>query len=189
MGTHGNGSTPPRGGSGEANGELVTSEASDPSFTKSPTIPAPENENEDVEAEVVPGEESDFLSSWKKTEPWKPATLEQIHLGLISTYEYTKAAVENNVKMASDVRDIVGTLDMHTHHIEGLAAKVESVLAFSHQLDEDLVKEHLVLNTVRLCVQSMKEDVERMKEHVNQIPAIKDLLVDILTRLPAAPRE
>jgi hypothetical protein len=127
----------------------------------------------------------DPLTSWRQREAGKPVTLEQIHSGLIAAVEYTKAAIEGNLGMTVDLSDAVV---VRAEQISGLSAKVENLSAFVHKIDEESAKRDKVIDGVRRDVQFMKDDVREIKtdarEAASQLPAIKDLLSEILARLP-----
>jgi hypothetical protein len=144
------------------------------------TDPAPPDDDTDP----------DPLTSWRRREAGKPVTLEQIHSGLIAAVEYTKAAIEGNMRMTADLNEAV---DVRTEQIGGLSVKVESSAKFLHKLDEEFAKTNKMLDGVRRDVQFMKDDVREIKVDTraaaSQLPAIKELLGEILARLPdAAPK-
>ena len=138
-----------------------------------------------MEEESSSTEDPDPLSSWKRHAAGKPVTLDQIHSGLIAAVEYSKAAIESTIQMTADLRDAV---DVRTQQINGLAVKVESTSQFLHKLDEETGKVAKVLDVVRRDVQYIKDDVREIKvsssEAARQLPAIKDMLGEILARLP-----
>ena len=130
-------------------------------------------------------DDPDPLSSWKIREAGKPVTLEQIHSGLIAAVEYTKAAIEGTIKMTADLNEAV---DVRTKQINILSVKAESSSQFIHKLDEETAKTAKMLDGVRRDVQFMKDDVREIKvdarQAASQLPAIKELLGEILARLP-----
>src|ERR1700676_759104 len=48
----------------------------------------------------------DPLTAWKRKIPGKVVSLEQIHDGLIATCEYSEAAIEGGLKMASELHEV-----------------------------------------------------------------------------------
>lgn len=144
----------------------------------------PSNYSSVSKEEEAPITEDDPLTAWKKRVPGKPITLEQIHAGLLATCEYSEAAIEGGIKMATDVHEIVRTVDARTQQIATLTAKAESTSKFVHKVDEELATNNKLLAEVRKDVQFLKDDVREIKEVSRQIPAIKDMLGEILARLP-----
>jgi hypothetical protein len=145
------------------------------------TIPAPEGLEVEEESPIT---EDDPLSSWKKRVPGKPVTLEQVHAGLIATCEYSEAAIEGGIKMAADVHEVVQTVDLRTQQIAMLTAKVETNSSHTHKVDEELSSANKMLSEVRRDVQFLKDDMREVKETTKKIPAIIDMLGEILARLP-----
>ncbi len=139
---------------------------------------------ESMEIEEIPGPPrnppSDPVLSWRHS----PVTLDTLHQGLISVSQISEAAIEGGLKMASDLKRALPQIERSAIQIEALAAKVESNYWHTHQVDEDLAKMAKTLNVVKRTVQAIKDDVAEMKGPVSQIPAIKDLLGEILARLP-----
>jgi hypothetical protein len=126
----------------------------------------------------------DPLTEWKRRVPGKAVTLEQVHSGLIATCEYSEAAIEGGIKMAADVHEVVQTVALRTHQIEVLTAKVEVNSAFMNKVDEELASNNKALHEVRKDVQFLKDDLREVRDATRQIPAIKDMLGEILARLP-----
>lgn len=133
-------------------------------------------------------DDPDPLSSWKRREAGKPITLEQVHAGMIATCEYSKAAIEGSIKMAADIREVVEAVDVRSQQITTLTAKVESTSRFVHKVDEETGRTAKMLDGVRRDVQFIKDDVREIKvsssEAARQLPAIKEMLGEILARLP-----
>jgi hypothetical protein len=141
-----------------------------------------------VEEEPISSVDADPLTAWKRRVPGKPVTLEQIHDGLIATCEYSEAAIEGGLKMASEVHEVAQTVEHHSQQIAVMTAKVESTSAFVHKVDEELATNSKLLVEVRKDVQFLKDDMREVKEisrlSSRQLPAIKDMLGEILARLP-----
>jgi hypothetical protein len=133
--------------------------------------------------------EEDPLTAWKMRVPGQPVTLEQIHAGLIATCEYSEAAIEGGLRMAADVHEVVKTVDQRTQQIAILTAKAESTSAFVHKVDDELASNNEILKAVRKDVQFLKDDVREIKEYsmesARQLPVIKEMLAEIIGRLPA----
>lgn len=137
--------------------------------------------------EEAPLTQDDPLTAWKRRIPGKPVTLEQIHAGLIATCEYSEAAIEAGIKIARDVREVVQTVDERTRQMAYLTTKAEVTSAFAHKIDEDLVRTNETLNAVRREVQFLKDDMREVKEATSHLAAIKDMLAEIIIRIPDKP--
>lgn len=129
--------------------------------------------------------EDDPLTAWKRRDPNKPVTLDQIHQGLIAVCEVSKAAMESGLKTAADVHELVQTIDQRTHQIAVLTAKVEATEKFAHKIDDEVARNNRLLVEIRRDVQFLKDDMRDVKEQTNKIPAILEILGEILARLPA----
>jgi chromosome segregation ATPase len=136
------------------------------------------------ESSSIPGESEsseDPLNAWKSG---KPVTLEQIHHGLIATCGYAEAAIESTIKMAADVHSLEQNVEQRTEQMAHLTAKLETTSVFMHRIDEELAVNNKQLSEVRRDVQYLKDEMREMKPLMRQIPAIKDILGEILGRLP-----
>jgi hypothetical protein len=140
-----------------------------------PTDPAP-----GMDDDMPPS--TDPLTSWK--DRGEPITLERVHAGLIATCEYAEAAIEGGIKMAADVHEIVKSVELRTQQIALLTTKVEINSKHTHKVDDELATQHKVLNEVRRDVQTLKDDMREVKEAVQSVPALKEMLGEILARLP-----
>jgi hypothetical protein len=107
---------------------------------------------------------------WKRRVEGQPPTLEVLHEGLVAVSEFAEAAIESNIQNAILVRTI--------------AAKVEANATHTAQVDEGLAKLTTAVQAVRRDVQFIKDAVTEMQGPVRQIPAIKELLGEIIARLP-----
>jgi uncharacterized coiled-coil DUF342 family protein len=145
--------------------------------TEDPSTPEVES-TEDVLSEEDP------LTSWKRADPDQPVTLEQIHRGLVATSEYSEAAVEAVIKMASDVREISKSVTLCSEQIAILAAKIEVNSNLIDAVDKDLATCNKRISETRKEVQFLKDNMREVVVTVRQIPAIKDMLGEILSRLP-----
>lgn len=131
-----------------------------------------------------PTSSDDPLTAWKRRKPGEPVTLEQIHAGLIATCEYSEAAIEGGIKMAADVHEVVQTVELRSQQIAILTSRLETSISHVHKVDDELADNTKILAEVRKDVQFLKDDMREVKEHSKQIPAIKDMLGEILARLP-----
>ena len=137
--------------------------------------------------EHSPDTHDDPLSAWKRRIPGKPVTMDQIHQGLIAVCEYSEAAVEATIKIHQDVREVVQTVDDRTRQMAYLTAKVESTFVFANKIDEDLATTNATLAAMRKDVQFLKDDMKEVKEATLHLSAIKDMLAEIIMRLPDKP--
>ena len=132
---------------------------------------------------VVPAseDETDPLR-WKKREG--NVTLEDLHEGLIAVSQYSEAAIEGGIKMAADLSKALPTIERTASQVTTVAAKHATTAAHVHQVDESVAALAKTMNAVRKDVQFVKDAVAEMQAPVRQIPAIKELLGEILARLP-----
>lgn len=119
--------------------------------------------------------------SWKTD----PVTLETLHEGLLAVSKISEAAIEQNIETANELKRVLPSIERSAILVEILAAKMEAVHHYTDHVDDDLVRIAKTLKMVRRSVQSIREDVAEMKGPVSQIPALKEMLGEILARLPA----
>ena len=85
-------------------------------------------------------------------------------------------------------RECVGLLN-HTELINDRTAliitKLEVVTSVAERTDDAVVKLTADLRRLQHHVSDHAVDIERVKEHVSLLPAIRDMLVEIMSRLPA----
>lgn len=136
-------------------------------------------------------EEGDALFNWKKRIAGGAVTLDQIHIGLIAVVEYSEAAIESGIKMAADVRLVKNTLEAREEQLAVLATRIETAAQLAKKVEEEIAKTNKSLDAseaamlhVRRDVQYLKDEMVEVKDHVKQIPALKELLGEILERLP-----
>jgi hypothetical protein len=118
---------------------------------------------------------------WKKAEP---LTLDVVREGLITVSKYAEAAIEGGIRMAADLNKALPTIERTEVQARIIASKLETTSSHVHQVDNDVAKLSRTMTAVRKDVQFIKDTVSDMAEPVRQIPAIKELLGDILARLP-----
>lgn len=122
---------------------------------------------------------------WKKAEP---LTLDVLHQGLVTVSKYSEAAVEGGIRMAADLNKALPAFERTVSQVMTIAAKVESTATHVHQVDDHVADLSRTMKAVRKDVQFIKDTVSEMAEPVRQIPAIKDLLGEIIARLPEPPK-
>jgi hypothetical protein len=128
--------------------------------------------------------DDDPVYAWKKRSSGDPVTLEVLHDGLIAVSQIAEAAIENGIKIGVNLANISPTIHRNATQIDMLAAKVEANASHINQVDDELARNTEVLNSLRRDVQFMRDDLRQIKGHVESIPAIKDMLGEILARLP-----
>lgn len=137
------------------------------------------------EDDVVPASDGeDPLYAWKRREDGKEPTLDQLHSGLIAVSQISEAAIEGGINMAADLNKALSTIAVTASQAATIASKTEANAAAIDKVDEDCARMDMGLKTVRKDVQSIKEDLAEVKLGIRQLPAIKEMLGEILTRLP-----
>lgn len=164
-------------GNGKKNGGNPDHEPSPLEAVEAKLAAAAEEERSGVVDTVDEAGSDDPARKWKRLED-KQLTLEVLHQGLIAVSQYSEAAIEGGIKMAADLNRALPT-------IERLASKTETTSSHVHQVDEDVAKLTRTVNGLRKDVQFVKDTVAEMQAPIRQIPAIKDMLGEILGRLPA----
>lgn len=129
-------------------------------------------------------EEEDLLQSWKNRQPGQPVSVEQIHAGLMAVSQISEAAIEGGIRMAGDLNKVLPTIQMMASQISTIAVKTEVNGQAVDRLDQDFVQALGALKAVRRDVQTVKEDLHDLKEATRSIPALKEMLGEILIRLP-----
>jgi hypothetical protein len=136
------------------------------------------------EVGAAPSSENDPLRRWKKLKDGQQPTPEILYEGLIAVSQFAEAAIEGGIRMAADLNKALPTIERTEVQARVIASKLETTSSHVHQVDEDIAKLTRILNTVRKDVRAIKDDVADMAGPIRQIPAIKDLLGEILGRLP-----
>lgn len=114
--------------------------------------------------------ESDPLYAWKSNSAGQPVTLQQIHTGLLSVSQIAEASIEIGVRTSADIKHIASALTE-------TAAQLRSINA-------DLVALHSIATSARREVQYMKDDLRETADKVAMVPTLKEMLRDVLVRLP-----
>ena len=138
-----------------------------------------------VEEDVVPASDGDDpLYAWKKREKGKEPTLDQLHDGLVAVSQISEAAIEGGINMAADLSKALSTIAVTGSQVATIASKTEANACAIDKVDEDCARMAISLNTIRKDVQSLKEDMVEVKAAARQMPVIKEMLGEILARLP-----
>jgi hypothetical protein len=111
-----------------------------------------------------PSEGEDLVHGWKRMTPGQPISLDQLHSGLLSVSQIAEAAIEMGVNITTDVRSIA-------HSVAQLAETVKALSDLTTGLRKD--------------VHYLRDDVREVQERARLVPAIKDMLTDIILRLPS----
>lgn len=130
----------------------------------------------------LPSSDEDILYGWKRKEA--PVTLDVLHEGLIAVSQIAEASIEAGIKIGSDLRKVLPTIARNATQIDIIAAKVEANSSHVNQVDQDVVNSGKVLDEIRRDVQFLKDDMREVKLALGVLPAIKELLGEILTKLP-----
>lgn len=118
------------------------------------------------------GPTSDPLKRWKS--PGAEVTLKDLHEGLIAVAQYAEANIENSIKMAADLHRALPHVERNGSAIAAIAPKLESVIALSNTIDQEVADMTRKLDAVAHDVQEVKDDLKEMK----------GMLGKILERLP-----
>ena len=151
-----------------------------------------ERQAEEARSGVAAGEDiaaDESPAQWR--EIGKPLTLEVLQEGLIEVATISEAAIEGGIKMASDLQKAMHTqrlnsaaIEQTSSQVKTIASKLEAGISHVHQVDDHVAKLTKTVNVIRRDVQFIKDTVIEMQGPVGQIPAIKELLGEILSRLP-----
>src|SRR4051812_15797236 len=133
---------------------------------------------------TVPEPDYDPLHAWKKRVKEEPITLETLHDGLLVVSHFAEAAIEGGIRMSADLRKALPSIEQSATQFRVLSSKIESAASYADKVDEDLAKTNKVINSLRRDMQLIRDDVREVKETVRYLPAIKEMLGEILTRLP-----
>lgn len=137
----------------------------------------------DVE-EVPLAPEDDPLHRWKHRASGETITLEKIHEGLLAVAQFSEAAIEGGIRMAADIHKALPFVELNAHQLRVVAAKLESTDRHINQVDDELAKMGKAFNGIRKDVQAIRDDMREMSQAARQLPVIKDMLAEILARLP-----
>jgi len=121
---------------------------------------------------------------WKTIVEGAPLTIEVLHRGLISVSQTADAAIEAGIHIAGDLKKMAPAIERTAIQVATTAAKVEATATHVHQVEDEVSKLNKTVERIRKDVQFIKDTVAEMQDPVRQIPAIKELLGEILVRLP-----
>jgi hypothetical protein len=130
------------------------------------------------------GDEEDLLQSWKKRDPGRPISVEQVHTGLIAVSQISEAAIEGGIRMAADLNKVLPAIQVMASQIASIAVKTEINGKTTDRLDQDFAQVVGTLNAMRKDVQLVKDELVDLRETTRAIPALKEMLGEILIRLP-----
>jgi septal ring factor EnvC (AmiA/AmiB activator) len=114
--------------------------------------------------------EPDPVHGWKQVTVGEVVTLKQLHEGLIAVSQISEAAIEEGIRIASDLKRMLPAVEQATTQFKELVAELKNVQS--------------TLVIVRKDIQALKDDTRDLTEQVRLVPAIKAMLSDVLTRLP-----
>jgi hypothetical protein len=110
--------------------------------------------------------EDDPLDAWKRV--GGAVTLAQLHAGLLAVSQIAEAAIEGGVKMSGDLKYVLPAIQEVSGHL--------------NEITNELSAMTLLLNAARKDIQALKDNQTEILGQVQQLPAIKSLLVEALTR-------
>jgi len=140
-------------------------------------------------SEEVEGEHVDPPSFDGEVDPvhgWKsePPTLDGLKKGLIAVSQISEAAIEGGLKMASDLKKVVGPFQVTFDRVETLVTRTEVHGKALDRTDRDVLALTKEVQEVRKAVQGAQVDIRRIQENTNKIPAILEMLGEIIAKLP-----
>jgi hypothetical protein len=124
--------------------------------------------------------EEDHVHGWKS----EPPTLDGLKRGLIAVSQISEAAIEGGIKMASDLRKVVGPFQVTFDRVETLVTRTEVNARALDKTDRDVLSLAKDVHEVKKAVQGVQVDIHRIAENTNKIPAIMEMLGEIIARLP-----
>lgn len=130
--------------------------------------------------------ESD-LHAWKErpTGTDVPGDLARIHSGLLSVAQCSEAAIEGGLLMALDVKKLTDGYQTLSTRIDVIGSKTEANARSLDQIDRGFQKTNTELAALKVEVEAVKAKVEVITEKVELLPVMKEMLADLLSRLPA----
>jgi len=137
---------------------------------------------EDLDNEVSPQIEEDPFLKWAEGDP---VTTEDLREGLVTCSKYVQASLQSTIKLSSELRRILPSIQVMSDQIKVLGPKVESNARSVDQLDQELVSIRRDLHEVRKAVQGLQVDMEYVKGRVDLLPGIASLLGEVIGRLPS----
>jgi hypothetical protein len=144
------------------------------------SVVAEEEAHESPDTSPEPSE--DQVHGWKTEET---PTLEGLRKGLISVSKISEAAVEGGIKMSFELRKVVGPLQLAIDRIGIIVSKTEANAHTIDKVDRDFVDLAKDFHEMKKALQGTQVDVHFIKEHTAKIPALMEILGEILARLPA----
>lgn len=126
-------------------------------------------------------QDSDELHAWASREK---VSLEDLREGVLVVSKIAEAAIEANITNAASIRKLTGPLQVVTEQVKIIAAKESLTSRSVEQMGTEFSRVSQEVHRLRVSMQGVEVEQRRMREKVDQIPAIKDLLMEILARLP-----
>jgi len=139
---------------------------------------ATEDEVEDYEPPPEPSE--DPVHAWKT----EPPTLDGLKRGLIAVSQISEAAIEGGLKMASDLKKVVVPFQVTFDRVETLVTRTEVNGRAIDKADRDVLALSKDVREVKKAVQGVQVDIQLIQENTSKIPAIIEMLGEIIARLP-----
>lgn len=131
--------------------------------------------------EVEVDSSQDPVHGWKKRDS---VSLEDLREGLIAVSKISEAAIEGGLKMSADLRRVVGPFQVAYDQIRVLGPKIEANAQVINKVDADLAKMGKDVHQLKKSVQALQVDMQIVKENVSLLPAMKEMLGEIIARLP-----
>jgi len=137
---------------------------------------------EEVEESYEPPPEptEDPVHAWKT----EPPTLDGLKRGLIAVSHISEAAIESGLKMASDLKKVVVPFQVTFDRVETLVTRTEVNGRAIDKTDRDVLALGKEVLAVKKAVQGAQVDIQRIADNTNKIPAILEMLGEIIARLP-----
>lgn len=139
------------------------------------------------------GDQSMDLDDWKSTIVSNQEDLRKIHKGLVVIAETAEASIEAVVAVAQEqkyhaqrITAPIESISVLREQVAAIGAKTESVLKFADKTDRILAETRKDTAQIRREVTEIKQEVLAIKDQISEIPALKQMLAEILTRLPVA---
>lgn len=133
----------------------------------------------------------DDLDDWKAQIASNQEDLRKIHKGLVVIAETAEASIEAVVAVAQEQRlhaqrsaAPIESITVLREQVLAIGAKTEAVAKFADKTDRILAESRKDLGKIKDEVAVIKQDVIAIKDQINEIPALKEMLGEILKRLP-----
>lgn len=131
------------------------------------------------------------LDDWKAQIASNQEDLRKIHKGLVVIAETAEASIEAVVAVAHEQRlhaqrttAPIESITVIREQVQAIGAKTEAVAKYADKTDRILAESRKDLSKIKDEVADIKQDVLAIKEQINEIPALKEMLGEILKRLP-----